>query len=482
MHMKKIFFLFAGSMVLFSCKKEFIERIPQSTVSVDVVYKTDKDFQDAVTAAYNTLQGQYLSFWKFGDLPGEDIMEEIPNQFENVAIDQFNANSRLAVIASSWSNYYKMIDRANTILTKIQGTSTSVVTNKNRHIGEAEFLRALAYFDLVRIFGDVPLLTSQVSVEESYKKGREKVDRIYDEVIIKDLLDAETKLADKYTGADVGRPTKGAAKALLGKVYLTRKDFVKAEAKLQEVTTLGYALLPNYRDLFDYTKNEHHSEYVFDVEYEEGINEGSSFALTFFPFAKVIMDYYGFVSGTPLNSGSPTEVLYKAFDPTDVRRAVTVNYGITVNGVFIPVPSQSIQASKSFTTKYIAPSALANDSRANWKVIRYADVLLMLAEALNENNKTAAALGYLNQVRARAKVPAYAGLSQNDTREKIYLERRFELTLEGHRWFDLVRTGRALTTLGSLGMKANMTVFPLPLTQIQIINNSSILPQNPGYD
>lgn len=480
--MKKIFLLLIGSVLTSSCRKEFIELLPTSTVSVDVVYKTDKDFQDAITAAYNTLQTQYQTFWKFGDLPGEDIAEEIPNQTENVAIDQFNANSRLAIIGSSWQNYYRMIYRANILLAKIESADPAVVTNKNRHIGEAKFLRALAYFDLVRIFGDVPLVTAPITPEETYKAGRQSVAKIYDEVIIKDLLDAESKLPVKYTGVDVGRPTKGAATALLGRVYLTRKDFANAETKLLQVTTMGYALLPNYRDLFDYSKNEHHSEYIFDVEYEEGIAEGSVFPLQFFPFAKVIMDYYGFSSGTPGNSASPTEILYKAFDPGDPRRAVTVNYGITVNGTFIPIPSQSVQASKSFTTKYIAPSAIPSDSKANWKVIRYADALLMLAEALNENGKTTQALTYLNQVRQRVGLAAYTGLTKDDAREKIYLERRFELTLEGHRWFDLVRTGRAYATLQKLGMKENMTVFPLPLTQIQIINDPAILPQNPGYN
>lgn len=479
--MKKILFFLIGSVLIVSCKKEFIELMPESTVSVDVVFKTDKDFQDAITASYNTLQSQYQNFWRFGDLPGDDISEDIPNQFENVAIDQFNAHSALSVINSSWQNYYRMIDRANTILTNIENSDPSVVVNKDRHIGEAKFLRALAYFDLVRIFGDVPMLTSSVTVENAYKQGREKVDKIYDEVIIKDLQDAETKLNLKYTGINVGRPTSGAAKALLGKVYLTRKDFVNAETKLLEVTNMGYALLQNYKELFDYSKDEHHSEYIFDVEYEEGILEGSTFPLAFFPFARVIMDFYGFSSGTPGNSGSPAVGLYNAFDPNDIRREVTVNYGITVNNVFIPIPSQSIQVSKSFTTKYIAPSAIPSDSKANWKVIRYADVLLMLAEAMNENGKTDFALGYLNQVRQRVNLPDYVGLSQNDAREKIYLERRFELTLEGQRWFDLVRTGRALITLAPLGMKENMSVFPLPLSQIQIVNDPAILPQNPGY-
>jgi hypothetical protein len=123
-----------------------------------------------------------------------------------------------------------------------------------------------------------------------------------------------------------------------------------------------------------------------------------------------------------------------------------------------------------------------NDSKANWKVIRYADVLLMYAEALNENGKTSEALGFLNQVRARAKVPVYSGLGQADTREKIYLERRLELSSEGQRWFDLVRTGRALTVMAPYGMKPYMTVFPIPLNQLQIINDRSVFPQNPGYE
>ena len=479
--MKKILLLLVATVLSSSCSNDFVELLPKSTVSVDVVYKTDKDFQDAITASYNTLQSQYQNFWKFGDLPGEDIAEEIPNQAENVAIDQFNTNSRLGIVGSSWQNYYRMIFRANTLLVKIEAADAAVVTNKNRYIGEAKFLRALAYFDLVRIFGDVPLVTVPITPEEAYKTGREKVDKVYDDVIIKDLLDAETKLPATYTGVNVGRPTKGAAAALLGRVYLTRRDFANAETKLQQVTTQGYALLPNYRDLFDYSKNEHHSEYIFDVEYEEGINEGSGFPLQFFPFAKVITDFYGFSSGTPGNAGSPTETLFKSFEPNDPRRAITVNYGVTVNGTFIPVPSLSVQASRSFTTKYIAPSAIPSDSKANWKVIRYADVLLMLAEALNENGRTTQALTFLNQVRKRVGLVDYAGLTKDDAREKIYQERRFELTLEGHRWFDLIRTGRALATLQKLGMKPHMVVFPLPLAQVQIVNNAAVLPQNPGY-
>jgi len=473
--------LIFSTIMFISCKKDFIEIKPESTVTTDILYKTDKDFQDAVNGCYNVLQTQYQNYWVFGDLPADDVEEDIPNHFDHVAFEQFTVNDRQPLLASTWRNYYNVINRANIVLTTIEKADVSVVKNKERHIGEAKFLRALSYFDLVRIFGDVPLLTTNLTVEEAYKTGREKTGKIYDELIIKDLLEAEGKLPLKYTGTDVGRATKGAAKSLLGKVYLTRKDFVNAEAKLKEVTTMGYALLPNFRDLWNYTVNEHHSEYIFDIEYEEGIGEGSSFTHAFVPAWTALTDFYGIKGGTPPSDGATTPALYASFDPQDMRRNISVLYGITVNGVYTPIPTNSIQASKSYSSKYITPVASTNDSRANWKVIRYADVLLMYAEALNETGKTNEALTHLNIVHRRAGLPGFATLIQSDTREKIYLERRLELTLEGQRWFDLVRTGRALSVLQPFGMKPHMTVFPIPLTQIQIINNPAIFPQNPGY-
>jgi hypothetical protein len=477
----KLCLIICSIVLLLSCKKSFIEIPPESTVSVDILYKTDKDFQDAVNGGYNVLQTQYQNFWVFGDLPADDVSEDIPNHFDHVTFDQFTVTDRQAILVSTWRNYYNLINRVNTIIVNLDKADGAMVKNKDRFMGEAKFMRALAYFDLVRIFGDVPMITTNVTAEESYKIGREKTEKIYAEVIIKDLQDAEARLPVKYTGTDVGRATKGAAKSILGKVYLTVKDFANAESKLKEVTTMGYALLPNFRDLWNYTANEHHSEYIFDIEYEEGIGEGSNFTHTFAPSWTALTDLYGIKGGTPSNDGAPTLGLFAAFDAKDVRRGITVNYGITVNGTFTPIPTTSIQASKSFTTKYFTAVASANDSRANWKVIRYADVLLMLAEALNENGKTTEALNYLNPVHTRAGLTAYAGLTQADAREKIYLERRLELFLEGQRWFDLVRTGRALSTLQSLGMKSHMTVFPIPLTQIQIMNNKELFPQNPGY-
>ncbi len=479
--MKKIIsFIICAPLVLASCSKSFIEKQPISSVAVDVLYKTDKDYQDAVIGCYRTLQNQYQNFWQFGDLRGDDVEEQWTAALDLMRIDNFTADNSETVIASSWQNYYNLINRANTILDKIKDADVAMVKNKDRHIAEAEFLRAIAYFDLVRIFGDVPMLTSPISSDDALKKGRDKVDVIYNEVIIKDLLDAAGRLPAKYSGSDVGRATSGAAKAMLGRVYLTRKDFPKAEAVLQEVTQMGYALLPNYNDLFDYTKDEHHSEYIFDIEYEEGIGLGSIFTSNFCPFVAPVMTFYG-VTGSTGNHGSPTAKLFAAFPDGDKRKDITVARGVTdANGVFTPLPAGF--GMQAFTKKFMTPMKTSNDSRADWKVIRYADVLLMYAEALNENGKTPQAITYLNQVHTRAGLTAYGDMPQATTRENIYLERRLELSYEGVRWFDLVRTGRAVDSMKPVGMKAYMTVFPLPLGQIQIMNDPSIFPQNEGYN
>lgn len=482
--MKKLFIIRIiafSSIIIASCSKSFIDLPPVSTVSVDAVYKTDKDFLDALTATYNTLQQQYQSFYIFGDIRGDDSQQSIYKNNSWSYADAFVINSSDALMHSTWQNYYQAIFRINTILEKLKGADVAVVKNKDRYIAEAKFLRALSYFDLVRIFGDVPMTTAPITIEEGYKTGREKVVAIYSKIIIPDFLDAESVLPVKYTGSDVGRPTKGAAKSLLGRVYLTIKDFANAETKLQEVTTMGYSLLPNYNDLFDYSKNEHHSEYIFDIEYEEGMGEGSRFTNAFAPNSQPFTTFYG-IGGNGDEQNSPTQGLIDLFDKKDKRRDVTV--GVTggfynKDSVFVKLPANTNQ---TYTKKYITPVAVINDSRANWKVIRYADVLLMLAEALNENGKTTGALGYLNQVRARAGMPAYSNLTKDATRDKIYLERRLELSFEGVRWFDLLRTGQAYATLKSVGMLPYMTVFPIPLSQIQLVNNPTLYPQNEGYN
>lgn len=481
--MKKLLIIAFTSLIMMSCSEKFIDMVPISSVSVDILYKTDKDFSDALTAVYNSFQTQYQNFYIIADIRADDAWQEISKSNSQSYSDLFTTSSSDGLMSSTWQNYYRAIFRINTILVKIAPLTESVVPKKERYIAEAKFLRALAYFDLVRIFGDVPMVTAPLSVDEGYKTLREPIDNIYSKVIIPDLLAAEAALPSKYTGTDVGRPTSGAAKSILGRVYLTVNQFTDAEAKLQEVVSSNsYSLLPIYTDLFDYMKNEHHSEYIFDIEYEEGIGEGSPWANRFAPNNITFTSFYG-IGGNGDEQNSPTQILMDLFPAGDLRKDITVGVRggfIGAGGAFIKLTSNTNQ---TYTKKFIVPVKAANDSRANWKVIRYADVLLMYAEALNENGKTAQAIPFLNQVRVRAGLTGYAtDLSQATTRDAIALERRLELSFEGVRWFDLLRTGQAYNVMKNFGMATYMTVWPLPLSQVQLVNNDAIFPQNPGYN
>ena len=383
--------------------------------------------------------------------------------------------------ADLWEAWYQVIMGAETVLSHVDVVE---MPNERRQFyrGQAYFFKALAYFDLVRIFGAVPAVTTPVSIEGSYRVPREPVENVYETIIIPDFIAAESALPAKCSGDEVGRATSGAAKSLLGRVYLTKGDFLNAESKLKEVTTMGYQLLANYEDLFDYTKSEHHSEYIFDIEYQSGIGEGSTFTTAFFPNFSEMNEFFN-ITGAGQEYNNPTQELISLFVPGDTRKEVTVGVPggfYDADSVFHALPTSTNQ---TYTKKYFDSSPVRADSKANWKVIRYADVLLMYAEALNENGKPQQAIPFLNQVRTRAGLEGYPNtMSQTETRDAIVLERRLELSFEGVRWFDLVRTGKAYEVMKDKGMAPYMTVFPIPLSQVQIINDPTIFPQNPGYD
>jgi len=476
---KNIIFIYIF-LILSSCTNDFIDLIPVSSVTVDIIYKTDKDFSDALTATYNPIRTQYRDFWMFGDVRADDSWEEYPKNNDMSYSDLFTLHSGHGLVNNAWQRYYQAIFRTNIILGKIEDLDETVIPNKKRYIGEARFLRAFCYFDLVRIFGDVPAVTKDISVQDAYQTPRSSIGNIYNEIIIPDLIAAETSLLARYTGNDVGRPTIGAAKAILGRVYLTIGDFQKAESKLMEVTSLGYDLVDEYNDLFDYS-NKRHSEYIFNIEFQNGVNGGSPFSNSFLPNFPEMCSFFG-VTGQGLENNSPSREFITLFEENDKRKEICIGIpGGYYNdaGEFRPLPVFTCQ---TYTKKYIARTQANEDSPADWKVIRYADVLLMLAEAMNENGKTAQAIPYLNQIRKRAGISELSvAMSQAETRDAIVHERRLELCFEGHRWFDLVRWGKAYEVMRPLGMQSHMTVFPIPLTQVQLIDDPAILPQNPGY-
>jgi hypothetical protein len=395
--------------------------------------------------------------------------------FPDAEIDQFKETSANSIITSAWVDTYHGILLCNVVLDRIAPIAMDE-TLRSRYIGEAKFLRALMYFNLVRIYGDVPLVVSETkSVAEGYAQTRVAVASVYDQIIA-DLSDAEQKLPVAYTGANIGRATKGAAKGLLGKVYLTKKDYANAQTKLKEVLDLGtYSLLPNYADLWK-TANANNAESLFEVQFKKGgLGTGSNYYLQFAPRnSGTVITGLGFAQGRNI----PNTDISKAYETNDLRKNISMAESYVMNGTTI---------NDKYTLKFRDVPYIDGDADNHWPVIRYADVLLMYAEAVNEKNGGPSAEAYtsINSVRARAGLPVLAsGLTHDAFALAVEHERQVELAFEGHRWFDLVRTGRALTVMnahfaGTITVKPFQLLYPVPQSQVTI--NPDGIKQNPGY-
>lgn len=487
--MKNIRTIFAASMIVLlsasGCKKDFLDRAPISQMNGNNFYKTADDMKNALSAAYGGLQYgglYYSSMHIIGDLRSDDT--EITNPAagtDMVAVDNFQNLATTSISSTTWAGHYQAIQSVNIVIEKIEAVNMDPAL-KARYSAEAKFLRGLMYFNLVRIFGDVPLVTKMINnPQEGYSYGRNPSSEVYAQ-IVKDLSDAEAILPHEFTGADIGRATKGAAAALLGKVYLTQKRWDLAVPQLKKVIdNIGlnkYQLMPTYAGVFGIA-NENNRESIFEVQFKKGAtNEGSPFTNQFAPIGSGT----AVVSiGNPLGQNIPTANMNNAYEVSDARKAVSMRNSYVLG-------ANTVQ--HNYIVKYAGVPAVSLDSDNNWIVLRYADVLLMYAEALNEQGYVAdgPAFTHLNQIRTRAGLPiktsnnATAALRLADQaafRLAIEQERRIELAFEGHRWFDLIRTGRALPLLAGNGMQPHHVLFPIPQSQIDI--NPSLIKQNPGY-
>lgn len=466
-----------------SCGDDFLDRTPHSQANVADFYRTPDDIEVAVNGAYRTLQysGQYgQAIWVIGEIASDNSIAGRPvNPYQDIGAHQIPSTN--GVVEDGWYHNYQGIQAVNTLLNRMQDIEFTDQQRRNQLEGEAKFLRALMYFNLVRVYGDVPLvLTETSSVEEGYEQGRTPTEQVYEQ-IIQDLSDADTEgyLPWEHADADKGRATKGAAKALFGKVYLTLHDFQQAANYLGEVIDANvYDLLENYEDVFD-IDNANHAESVFEVQFKKGTGQdlGSNFFHVMSPFtAGSLITGVGSGSGF----GQPSEDMITSYEENDLRKDVSLQEGFTnEDGEFIPEP---------WISKYIDPSPFAQgDNDNNFPVIRYADVLLMYAEALNElgYEPDGDAFMYLNLVRNRASLDDLSNQEvpdQQSFRLAIEEERRHELAFEGHRWFDLVRTGRLLPVMNSKGydLEEYQRLFPVPQSQIDV--NPDLITQNEGHD
>ena len=458
-----------------SCGKSFVDIIPPEALPVTQFYKTESDIRSAVTGTYADLRGIYDTFWVYGELPSDNTQTFSESEATYGVYDKLSWLPSSGEVANAWNNGYRAISHANVVLDKIGGVTMAEAT-KSQYTAELKFIRALMYFNLVRQFGDVPIVLKEVTSEaEAYSYARSPAAEVYAQ-IEKDLLDAEKVLVPKYTGANIGRVTSGAAKSLLGKVYLQQGKWAEAEAKLAEVIAAGtYRILPAVTDVFGVGK-DNNDEIVFAVQYiNGGFGEGNTYAYTFAPQSAPITK----VSANSYNIG--TRDLYDAFEPGDTRR--DLYGGVYTNGA----------AFYYWAKKFVDPTiVLKNEGQNDWPVLRYADVLLMYAEALNNNGKTATALLQLTDIRKRGGLAPLTGLSQVDTQLAIERERRVELCFEGHRWYDLIRWKKEVATMAAFREKyktadptiANISVnefkklLPVPSREVSLNPN---LAQNPGY-
>lgn len=463
---------------LASCKK-FLEVTPTSVASEGAFYKTKQDALVATNACYNQLYFIYNDLWKFGEVMADNVNDN------NLALSNFTFDASNGDVQNTWTNHYQAIARCNTLFDNI-GDIPMDAALKNQYQMEAKFLRGLYYFNLVRLFGEVPIVTTETKTIKAEFPSRGSVNDVYN-LIISDLTEAEN-LPISYPSSDLGRATRGAAKALLAKVYLTQKKWQLAANKAAEVIALGnYDLMPDYANVFN-VNNQNNIESVFEVQYARVAQTGTGGNLTNFFFSEFAPAGQGglIVTGIPnrntAGNMAPTDAFIATYEANDPRKDKSLK-------TFYTNPATNSPVFVNYTTKYLDATADGNNgSGNNFRLLRFADVLLIYAEALNEiSGSNPLAFNAINKVRARARganptsvLRDLTALNQADFRQAIYKERRIELAFEFDRWFDLKRTGTLITTMRPLkNIQGRNILLPIPQRERQL---NTKLTQNTGYE
>ncbi len=457
--MKSLYIILTIAVVgLISCSDSFTDLAPISQRNVDNFYQTAGDMEVAVNAIYNVLKedGTYnQSYWVLQELRSDNTFWDGTGLAEEITVfDKFTDISTSFISEDAWNASYLGISRANIVISRI-GAIEMDADLKNQYIGEALFLRSLFYYHLAVGFGNIPLVLNETeSVSEGADHRQVDATTVYNQLIL-DLTVAESNLSQSYGDADLGRATKGAAATLLGRIYLTKGDNSNAASALKRVMTMGYTLVDDYTNLWG-VDNENNSESIFEVQFEGGFgNQGNSFTNQFNGTLAV--------SVTSGQRNIPERDLVNDYEDGDLRFAGSID-SVTPTNTGWPV-------------KYGRTNAFSEaDAPNNWVIFRYADVLLMLAEAVGEGGE---AYGLINQVRTRAGLGNIDSGTPGSFSEKLLHERRVELAFENHRWSDLLRFGVAESVMAAQGKPVmGKLLFAIPQREMDL--NSSFV-QNPGY-
>ena len=499
--MKKILYSLSLLLCCTACGDDFLQRDPIIGTTLENYYQSEDDALAAVIAAYAALQfemtpaGHFRWFW--GDIMSDDSVKGGSGDNDTPELrllEEFQGPVNTELLEAEWAADYEGIYRANVVLERVPPIEMDE-TRKAAILGEARFIRAWFHYLLVTMFGDVPLIDHPLAPSE-YNQPRTPAAEVW-AFIESDLQQAIAVLPQRseYSLAEIGRITQGAAQSLLLKAYLYQQKWSEAQAVAEAVIESGeYRLEENYSEIFT-RAGENGPGSIFEIQYmtESGGNWGRNNAnegtfTNVFQRARGQFEGYGF--------NIPTQELVDAFfaeGQEDPRLRYTIfreGDAMGDRGIFTTEATGSpyiYPPRKYFNSK--SEEATLGDPNPNGgsndRVIRYADVLLMHAEAAYHNGDEAAARESLNLVRARARgtntnILPDVTASGTALLEAIYHERRVELALEGHRFFDLVRTGRAAAILGPDGYQPGVHhVFPIP--QSQILSSGGVLTQNPGY-
>lgn len=465
---KRILMFLLPVMLVISCGDDFTSLAPLSQRNAESFYQTETDFEVAMNGVYDALQanGTYnnnlilLFEMRADNSANGGGATGLAQAFER--IDTFSELTDNSESGNAWSASYEGIARVNKVLAELEKGPDISTDFANRTQGEALFVRSLLYYNLAVIFGNIPL---QLEVVSSPDVEINQVDAatVYNQISgdLQSILD-NNLLPDSYSGEDVGRATSGATATLLGKLYLTMGQNGDAETVLSPLVG-EYQLVDNFADLWG-PDNENNPESIFEIQFKAGgIGEGSRFTDVYTPLGE----------GGGVGGGNApqaiTDDIINAFDQNDDER-----FDATFE-----LNTETPDPDDYYVEKFASTPFGPFDADNNWIEFRYADVLLMLAEAIGESPE---AYGYINQVRARAELGPIDANTPGTFEEKLLAERRLEFAFENKRWPDLLRFGVAKQVMAAhLGLpESRITLlFPIPQQEINVAPDDMV--QNPEH-
>ncbi len=497
--MKKLSIFSILLFTLYSCSKE-LDQVPISVASVDGFYRNPKDFKEAINGIYSTLRFYPNSQLRLSEIRSDNIFVQSNTDQMNANVSRYALNLALNMyVEEAWNVDFRGIMKANTLLEKLSPELVPDENERNHIEGQARFLRALYYFDAVRWFGPLPFLDRPVSPTEALEQGRRPVADIY-EMIVSDLEQAIALLPESYSAAETGYATAHAARGILARVYLTRSgpvqhtdgpgmntnEYQKALDLLNQIITSNrYEFLNDYASIFSFF-NENNKEIIFAIQFKSG---GLGVGATY-PTVLTGTSWWNSVNLPFQASGdrnSVSEDIIASYGEDDIRLDNNVILEYTSNeGVVI---SDNPTCVKFASANPATWGVFRDDFGTDFPVLRYTDVLLMKAECILQgaSGTQQEVDDIINQVRARAQVPAISNATLDDLLE----ERRKEFLGEGLRWHDLVRTGKVLPVVNAwiptVNIDGHMTypinedhiIFPIPQSEIDI--KKGLYTQNRGY-